>query len=479
MNNISLLKKTANDQSSIAIFHTMKKNKITTIFIVFITLLFAYRICSVVRKYFVTGTSENIAPRVQINPEYLKIEPQEAIVSIDALGQIIPYEKVNISSKVQGRLRKIYIREGTKVTRGQIIAEIERFSLELTLKEQEAELEIAIKSYDLAKAKYENALKAIEIKLAHIRKARAEVYDKKVAFENMTRALNNKAELFKVGGISESEYETFKTQHTTYHTRYLNAKADLEIQEVGFRDCDIIAAGYTLPSSEESKMELFKIINTKIEKAEMDAALSKINQVKQIIASTKKLIEETFIRSPIAGVAALKNMEVGEIVKNDSIIATIMDISKVFVSLNISETEAKLLKEGQHVTFTADAFGDEQFKGTIARITPVLDPKTRTFEIKAIVVNRDTKLLPGMFVRAKIIVEKNVNAILIPSEALISRNGTEGEVLLVKKNIALRQKITLGRELNGKIEVREGLSVGETIVSKSTQLLQSNESSRK
>jgi RND family efflux transporter MFP subunit len=143
-----------------------------------------------------------------------------------------------------------------------------------------------------------------------------------------------------------------------------------------------------------------------------------------------------------------------------------MDISKVFVSLNISEKDAKNLREGQPVTFTADAFGEEVFTGTIARITPMLDSKTRTFEVKALLPNPGMKLLPGMFARAKIIFEKKSRAILIPPEALIAKKEDECEVLLVKKNIAIRQKIKIGKEFSGKLEVLSGLSAGDVIVSK-------------
>lgn len=445
-----------------------RTKRYTAAFFIVIAAIALYRTSLIIAARFSSGSS-HARDEGKSAPEYLTIEPADAISSIDALGQIVYFEKVNVASKVQGRLEKLYIREGSRVTKGQLIAEIERLALQLTLKEQESELDIAVKSYDLAKAKYENALKAIEVKLAQIRKARAEVYDKKITYENMTRTLNNKAELFKVGGISESEYEAVKAQHTTYHTRYINAKADLEIQEVGFRDIDITSSGYALPKSEEAKLALFRTINTKMEKAEVEAALSKINQVKQVIVSTQKLIEETYIRAPFNGVAALKNMEVGEIVKADSVIATIMDISKVFVSLNIGEKDAKLVREGQEVTFTADAFGDEIFTGKIARITPVLDSKTRTFEIKALIPNPGLKLLPGMFARAKIVLEKKAKAILIPKESLVTSGNGFGEVILMKKNIALRQKIKTGKLFNEKIEVLDGLHAGDVIVAKNAK----------
>ncbi|MCX7679653.1 MAG: efflux RND transporter periplasmic adaptor subunit [Spirochaetes bacterium] len=447
-----------------------KKLLLALIFII-VGSVASYRIGEIVVTRIFPHKTKTPSHTLTENPEYLTIELKDSVHSIDALGQIVYGEKVNISSKVEGRLEKIYVREGSRVTKGQLLAEIERLTLELTLKQQQSELDISQKSFELAKAKLENAIKAIEIKLAQIRKARADVHDKKITYENSLRTLTNKTELFTIGGISESELEAIKTQHTTHHTRYLNAKADLEIQEVGFRDTDIAAAGFEIPNSEEAKIELFKTINTKIEKAEVDAALSKINQVTQIIESTKKLIQETYIRAPISGIVALKNMEVGEIVKRDSIIATVIDISSVFLSLNVGETEVKHIREGQNVLFTADAFHNEEFRGKIARIVPVLDSKTRTFEIKALVPNSDMRLLPGMFARAKIIIEKKENAILIPAHALITRSENEGEILLVKKQIPFRHKIKLGKEFGDHVEVIEGLSRGDVIVSKQARAL--------
>jgi RND family efflux transporter MFP subunit len=448
------------------------KNRKKTVIIVaavLVALIFLFNVGR--RLWFIYGPGANTSGLEQkaagdsggIN--YLRITPRELVDSIDVLGQIIFYEKVNVASKVNGRLDKVYIREGTRVTRGQLIAEIERLSLQLSLNEQLAELDIARKSYDLAKAKHENAFKAIEIKFAQINKARAEANDKKVTFDNMERTLNNKAALFKAGGISESDYEAVKAQHTTYYTRYINAKADLGIQEVGFRDKDIVESGYKLPKSRDAKVKLFQEINTKIEKAELEAARSKIRQVEQSIQSTRTLITETYIRSPLTGVVASKNMEAGEIVKNDSIIFIIMDISKVYLSLNINEKESRQISKGQDVTFTADAFPDEKFSGSVSRITPVLDVKTRTMEIKVQVPNPGQRLLPGMFARAKITLGKKANAIIAPLSSLITKENNSGEVYIVKKGLVFKQKVELGKESGNAVEIVKGLQEGDIIVS--------------
>ena len=402
---------------------------------------------------------------------YHRMTPGEVTDGIDVLGQIVFYEKIAVSSKVNGRLDRIYVREGARVSRGQLICEIERLSLQLSLKEQMAELDIASRSFDLSKARYENALKAIEVRFAQIGKARAELHDKKVSYDNMQRTLSNKTVLYKAGGISESDLEAAKAQHTGYYTRYVNAKADLEIQEVGFRDTDIVDAGHKLPKARAEKVRLFQNINTKMERAEMEAARARIRQVQQSLQSTKTLINETWIRSPISGVVASTSMEAGEIVKSDSIIAVIMDISKVFLSLNVSEADSSRVSPGQEVSFTADAFPGDTFTGRVHRVTPVFDVKSRTMEIKVLTPNPGLRLLPGMFARAKIITGKKKDALLSPLSALISREGNAAEVYLVKKDMVFRQKVETGKEYGESVEVIKGLSAGDLIVCRGVNMV--------
>ncbi|HPQ55257.1 MAG TPA: efflux RND transporter periplasmic adaptor subunit, partial [Spirochaetota bacterium] len=387
-------------------------------------------------------SSETGDPSIKL----MTVSEQSREETIEVLGQIVYYEKVNVSSKVTGRLTRLLVSEGDRVSRGSLIAEIERLPHELNLKEQMAELEIAQKNFELSKAKYENAIKSIEIRFKQIDKAKAEVLDKKVTWQNIKRILDNKKVLYQAGGISKTDFESYKAQHTTAHTQYINAKADLAIQEVGFRDSDIRAEGLTVPKTAAMKVRMLQRINTKIEKAELEAARSRITQVQKSIESTKIMLGETYIRSPLNGLVAAKSMEAGEMVKADSVIATLITISQVYLSMNVSEKDTKNIRTGQKVHFTVDAFEGVNFSGRVARSTPVLDMKTRTLEVKAIVANPGNKLLPGMFARAKIITGTAADCITVPLGALLTRDGEKGELFLVKKGLAFRQPVVLGRE---------------------------------
>lgn len=393
------------------------------------------------------------------------LESREIKDTIETLGEIVFKEKVNISSKVNGRLSKIYVREGVNVRKGDLIAEIERLPLEITLKQQRSELDIAKKSLELSEAKYSDAMKSVEIKLKTIYKAKTDLYDKKVSYENMELILRNKTELFKAGGISQTELEGIKTQYTTLNAKFELAKADYEIQQVGYREQDIAAEGIKVPATEREKLELYKRINTKIERAELEAAKSKVKQAEGSLLSTELLLRETYIRSPLNGVVAVRNMEAGEMVREDSVLATVIDISKVYISMNLNEKEVIRIKKGQKVRFTADALGSSrEFRGDVETITPLLDTKTRTLEVRAVIDNPGRELLPGMFSRAVIDTGLNVRGVLIPESSLVKREDGRNEVYIVKNGIAILQSVTAGSRYGDDIHIEEGLCEGDRIV---------------
>ena len=394
------------------------------------------------------------------------VDRREFAEKIDLLGQIVSREKISVSSKVSGRLSRIHVHEGDRVRNGQLIAEIERLPLEITLNQQRSELEIAHRAYDLARARYENALKGIEIKQKAIQKAAAELNDKLAGYRNMDRILKNKTVLYEAGGLSESELNNLRTQHTTAFTAYQLTKSDLEIQQVGYRDEDITAEGLKVPSSEKERMELLKRINTKIELAELESARSRISQAENNVKSTEILLKETAIRSPIDGLVAAKSMEAGEMVKPESIIATLINIAEVYLAMNVGEKEIKKIKPGQTVSFTVDAYGGREFGAVIRRVTPVLDLKTRTVEIKAALPNPGYRLLPGMFARARITTGVPEKRLLAPLSALTQKDESSGAVFLVKKGILFKQKIRIGREFEGKVEVLDGLRENDVIISR-------------
>jgi Cu(I)/Ag(I) efflux system membrane fusion protein len=118
------------------------------------------------------------------------------------------------------------------------------------------------------------------------------------------------------------------------------------------------------------------------------------------IETEKKPSDHMTIYSPMSGVVVHKDALEGKYVNTGTRIYTIADLSRVWALIEAYESDLQWLRYGQQVEFTTESYPGESFKGVIAFIDPLLDPKTRTVKIRVNVENQGGKLKPEMFVRA-------------------------------------------------------------------------------
>ncbi len=132
----------------------------------------------------------------------------------------------------------------------------------------------------------------------------------------------------------------------------------------------------------------------------------KVEQIDEI-ESTRQTTDHLTIYSPIGGVVIHKNALEGMYVSTGTQIYTISDLSKLWAVFEAYESDLPWLRYGQQVSFTSLSFPGETFEAIISFIDPVVDPKTRTIQVRAIVDNPDHRLKPDMFVRA--IIESRID----------------------------------------------------------------------
>lgn len=125
---------------------------------------------------------------------------------------------------------------------------------------------------------------------------------------------------------------------------------------------------------------------------------SQINSIEQGDAPN----EHTTLTAPVGGVVVHKNATEGMYVSTGTRIYTIADLSRLWVMVEAYESDLPWLKYGQHISFTSPSFPGETFDAIISFIDPVVDPKTRTVDVRAIVSNEDRRLKPEMFVSATV-----------------------------------------------------------------------------
>ncbi len=120
----------------------------------------------------------------------------------------------------------------------------------------------------------------------------------------------------------------------------------------------------------------------------------------EAIENSKERSNQIIISAPIGGVVVNKNATEGMYVKTGTPIYTIADLTKLWVTLEAYESDLPWLRYGQEVLFTSPSFPGEQFTALISFIDPVVDRRTRTVRVRAIVDNSDMRLKPDMFVKA-------------------------------------------------------------------------------
>ncbi len=179
--------------------------------------------------------------------------------------------------------------------------------------------------------------------------------------------------------------------------------------------------------------------------------------------ATKKLRDVT-ISAPFSGVVKERFVNVGDYVDDKMAVATIVDLSPLKLKASVPEKSAGIVKAGMKVLIGIEAYPGKVFEGSVARISPALDPKTRTLTIEAAFQNRDRVLKPGFFAAGRIVTKKADKAIFVPEESLVSFAGIK-KVFVIENDAAVERLVKVGERLEGMVEITEGLEGGDVVAS--------------
>jgi cobalt-zinc-cadmium efflux system membrane fusion protein len=151
----------------------------------------------------------------------------------------------------------------------------------------------------------------------------------------------------------------------------------------------------------------------------------------------------------------------------------ISDLSRLWVTAEIDETVGGRVATGQPVELTAAAYPGEVFRGTLAAVGDVINPTTRRITIRVEVGNADRRLRPQMFVTVRVGASSPRRALVVPARAV---QTSEGETIVFVRDGEgryLRRPVVAGTEADGLVEILQGLSEGETVVTAGAFLLKS------
>jgi len=171
----------------------------------------------------------------------------------------------------------------------------------------------------------------------------------------------------------------------------------------------------------------------------------------------------TDIRAPIDGVLSERLIKVGNTIKPNDVLFRVTDLEPLLAYVHIPERELGRMKPGQPASIQVDALPGQAFIGSVARLSPVVDPESATFKATIEVADPTGRLKPGMFARLGIVYERRDQALQIPRTAIVD-NEDGPTVFVVEDNKAQQRPIRVGLANAGFVEVTAGLKGAEQVV---------------
>lgn len=181
------------------------------------------------------------------------------------------------------------------------------------------------------------------------------------------------------------------------------------------------------------------------------------------VALAQARLDKTRLRAPFSGVVGIRNISVGDYVKEGQELVNLEDIATLKVDFRLPEAYLGQLRPGQRLEVSSDALPGQVFTAVLDAIDPLVEASGRAISLRASLSNGERLLRPGMFVRVRLIFERRTDVLLIPEQALVP-DSKAPFVYRVVDGQAKRAPVSTGLRRAARVEIVEGLKAGDEIV---------------
>jgi len=391
----------------------MRRIKIV-ISLIFLTVM----IISCGKKEEAVVTKSAPVPAQGIRIETVKASP--VAEDYEAVGTVRSKITTVLSSKTMGNILAVHVREGDPVRTGQLLIEIDDRDSRVQLQKAQAGLH-----------EVQEALAEIE--------------------QNMRAAESGK-----------EAAEAGKTLALATFNRY---KALLEQRSVSQQEFDEVQARLKVANAEVDRAERM----VQAIAAKKNQLLAKMDQVKADIANAQIYIGYDRITSPIHGIVASKQAEVGLLAAPGVPLLTLEDPYRYRLEVPVEESMLKKIQVGTPVQISIGALGPQEHSGKVTEVIPTSDPASRSFTVKIDLSDEKgrsgmpTALRSGLYGKARFSVGKK-EVIQIPQKILLQQGQLVGVFVVDSSNIVHLRLIKTGKPFGDQIEVLSGINNGDRII---------------
>ena len=213
-----------------------------------------------------------------------------------------------------------------------------------------------------------------------------------------------------------------------------------------------------------------------ISRSEYDRLNAESQKAEASVAQLRASLSKKRILAPFSGTIGIRQVDVGDFIAAGTPIATLQDLSTLYVDFFLAEQHVPLLKLGQRVQLQVAAYPGERFEGVISALNPKVETTTRNVQVRAELGNPDGRLLPGMFADLQVLLPTETAQVVVP-ETAITYTLYGNSVLLVTEGtppegvssdepylVVERRFVTTGERRDGLTVVLDGLEGGEQVI---------------
>jgi len=236
------------------------------------------------------------------------------------------------------------------------------------------------------------------------------------------------------------------------------ARAQLDLAKSPFTTADLAKAQAAVDVADQQ----LKLAQTPFTQQDEDAAKAAVEQAQAALTTANVARDQTIVKAPIDAVVAQKLLVVGSIAGPTAPIAVLID-PNVDIVVEAEATQVNALKTGSAATITSDALPGKSIPGTITSISPVVDARARTIELKITPTSDAAALKDGMLAQVSLVTATHEGVLTVPSPAIVERNG-QSVVFVVADGVAKPIIVQPGLTDGTSTEIVSGLQAGQVVV---------------
>lgn len=356
-------------------------------------------------------------------------------VILTATGYIIAAHKIEVASKVNGKVAWIGVDKGDKVEAGQVLVRLEDDEYRAQVEQQQGQLA----NLEAKLQEDQNGSRPEEVE-----KARADVNQARADLEDAKTSLDRTKQLVSEGVLAKQALDDAQSKYDGDIAKVASLQRTLDLAVLGPR------------------------------KEEIDQVRGQIEQAKGALGYAQTQLDNTIIRAPVTGTILDRNVEKGEFITTGFVgdkgakgyIVTMADLNDLQVELDISQNDFPKLGPRQKGVVTTDAYPDRKYQGYVEQVSPEADRAKATVQVKVQVEHPDGYLRPDMNATVSFYNDATAESGSAAKRIIVIPEGSvqNGSVFVVVNGHARKRAVTIDGTSGKGVLIASGLIGGEDLI---------------